>query len=70
MPNSRAMSVSETSHTPVPAAVFDQFPGRWVAVQRGSVLADAATLHELDADARVLDTATRFRVPEKGAKFF
>lgn len=64
------MSLSETSQPPVPAAVFDQFPGRWVAITRGVVLADAATLDELDADARVADTATRFRVPEKGAKFF
>jgi len=61
--------VVEISQPPVPAEVFDRFPGRWVAVDDGEVVADAATLEELEADERVGLDHTRFRVPEKDAKF-
>lgn len=62
--------VVEISEPPVPAEVFDLFPGRWVAVDDGEIVADAATLEELEADDRVGPGHTRFRVPEKDTKFF
>jgi len=63
-------AVVEISEPPIPAEAFVQFPGRWVAVHDGEIVADAPTLEELEADARVQPTDTCFRVPEQGAKFF
>jgi len=62
--------VVDISQPPVPAEVFDRFPGRWVAVDDGEIVADAPTLEDLEADERVGPAHTRFRVPEKDAKFF
>ena len=58
------------SRPPVPADVFELFPGRWVAIRDGAVVADAASRSELDSDPHVEPTDARFRVPEPGAKFF
>jgi len=63
-------AVVEISQLPVPAEAFERFPGRWVAVNDGDIVADALTLEELEADPRVGATDTCFRVPEEGAKFF
>jgi hypothetical protein len=62
--------VAEISGPPVPSDAFDRFPGRWVAVRDGDIVADADTLEELQADGHVSDDDTCFRVPEEGAKFF
>jgi hypothetical protein len=69
-PGAAMASVVEISEAPVPAEAFELFPGRWVAIDDGHIVADAATLEELDADERVGAADTRFRVPEEGAKFF
>jgi Family of unknown function (DUF5678) len=63
-------AVIEISQPPVPADAFDRFPGRWVAINDGDIVADAPTLEELEADERVSKNHTRFRVPEKDSKFF
>jgi hypothetical protein len=62
--------VAEISEPPVPSDVFDRFPGRWVAVRQGEAVADAPSLEELEANGRVNESDTCFRVPEEGAKFF
>lgn len=62
-------AVVEISPPPVPAEAFERFPGRWVAVRDGEIVADAGTLEELEADERVIATDTLFRVPEPNSKF-
>jgi hypothetical protein len=64
------MPVAEISGPPVPSDAFDRFPGQWVAVRDGEIIADASTLEELEADSRVTEADACFRVPEEGAKFF
>jgi hypothetical protein len=59
----------DISPLPVPVEAFDRFPGRWVAIRDGDVVADARTLEELEADARTGSSDTVFRVPEPGSKF-
>jgi hypothetical protein len=59
----------EISPPPVPAEAFERFPGRWVAVRDGDVVADARTLEELVASELVETTDTLFRVPEANSKF-
>jgi hypothetical protein len=49
---------------------FKRFAGRWVALKRGRVVADAESLEKLEADARVGRSDTRFLVPKKDSKFF
>lgn len=58
------------SQPPVPALAFQRFAGRWVALKRGRVVADAESLKKLEADARVGRSDTRFLVPKKDSKFF
>jgi hypothetical protein len=62
-------AVVEISPQPVPVEAFERFPGRWVALRDGDVVADARTLEELEADERVNAADTLFRVPEPGSKF-
>lgn len=62
-------SVVEVSPPPVPAEAFARFPGRWVAVRDGEVIADAATIEELEANPLVLPADAFFRVPEPNSKF-
>jgi len=59
----------EISPPPVPVGVFERFPGRWVALRDGDVVANARTLEELEADERATAADTLFRVPEPGSKF-
>jgi len=63
-------AVVEISPPPVPAEAFKRFPGRWVAIRDGDIVADARLLEDLEADTRVEITDTLFRVPEPGSKFF
>lgn len=62
--------VAEISQPPIPPEAFDRFPGKWVAIREGQVVADADTLEALEGDDRVKPSDTRFRVPERDAKFF
>lgn len=62
--------IAELSKSPVPPDAFEQFPGRWIAVRDGVVVADAATLDGLDANADVQATDVRFLVPESDSHFF
>jgi Family of unknown function (DUF5678) len=57
------------SPPPVPEDAFERFPGRWVAVRDGHIVADAATLEGLEADPKVSIADTFFRVPEPNSKF-
>ncbi len=61
--------VVEVSPQPVPAEAFERFPGRWVAVRDGEVIADAAKIEGLESDDRVEPDDTFFRVPEPNSKF-
>ncbi len=62
--------VAEFSQSPVPSEAFERFPGKWVAIRGGDVVAAADTLQALTADERVEDSDIRFRVPEPDAHFF
>jgi hypothetical protein len=61
--------VVEISPPPVPAEAFERFPGRWIAVRDGEIVADAHTIEDLEADERVGVLDTFFRVPEPNSKF-
>lgn len=61
--------VAEISPPPVPAEAFERFPGRWIAVRDGQIIADGRTIEELEADKLVAPDDTFFRVPEPNSKF-
>jgi hypothetical protein len=61
--------VVEISPPPVPAEAFERFPGRWVAVRDGEVVADGRTIEELESNELVAPGDTFFRVPEPNSKF-
>lgn len=63
-------AVVEISPPSVPAEAFERFPGRWVALRDGHIVADAETLEDLESNEQVEASDTRFRVPTAGAKFF
>jgi hypothetical protein len=63
------VAVVDISPPSVPIEAFDRFPGRWVALRDGVIIADARTLEELESDDRTESTDTVFRVPEPGSKF-
>ncbi len=62
--------VAQLSQSPVPSEAFERFPGKWIAIRSGEIVAAADTLELLTADEQVRDTDIRFRVPEPGANFF
>jgi hypothetical protein len=61
--------VVEISPPPVPAEAFKRFPGRWIAVRDGKIVADARTIEGLEANEMVEPLDTFFRVPEPNSKF-
>jgi hypothetical protein len=61
--------VAEISPPPVPAEAFKRFPGRWIAVRDGDVVADARTIEELEANELVEPLDMFFQVPEPNSKF-
>ena len=58
------------SKPPVPQEAFECFPGRWVALRDGQIIADAETEDELRQDERVESTDALFRVPEASTHFY
>ncbi len=67
------MAVAEPPHvaqSALPSGVADDYAGRWIAVRAGEVIADADTLDELAADARVRDDDTLYHVPPPNSAFF
>jgi len=64
------MATAELSKPPVPQEAFERFPGRWIALRDGAIIADAATEEELRQDDRVLPTDAPFRVPEASTHFY
>jgi hypothetical protein len=62
-------AVIEISPPPVPAEAFERFPGRWVAIRDGTIVAHAHDLEDLEADDDVAITDVLFQVPEPGSKF-
>lgn len=64
------MAIAEVSKSPVPQEAFDRFPGRWIALRDGEIVADAATDDELRQDDRVQSTDALFRVPEAATHFY
>jgi Family of unknown function (DUF5678) len=61
---------STISKPPVPQEAFDRFPGRWVALRDGEIIADAKTEEKLRQDERVESTDALFRVPETSTHFY
>jgi hypothetical protein len=61
--------VVEISPPPVPAEAFERFPGRWIAVRDGKIIADGRTVEDLQANSLIAAGDTFFRVPERNSKF-
>lgn len=59
----------EISPPPVPAEAFERFPGRWIAVRDGKIIADGRTVEDLQASSLIAPGDTFFRVPERNSKF-
>ena len=62
--------LAEVAKSPIPKEAFERFPGRWIALREGEIVADAATEDELERDDRVESTDTFFRVPDPSTHFF
>jgi hypothetical protein len=62
--------IAVVARAPVPAEAFERFPGRWIALRDGEVVADAATPEELRQDERVDADDTLFLVPDPSTHFF
>jgi hypothetical protein len=58
------------SKPPVPQEAFERFPGRWIALRDGKIVADAATEERLRRDKRVKSKDALFRVPETSTHFY
>jgi hypothetical protein len=58
------------SKPPVPQEAFERFPGRWVALRGGEVIADAKTREKLQQDEHVESSDTLFRVPDASTHFY
>lgn len=63
-------ATAEVSKSPVPQEAFERFPGRWIALRDGGIVADAATDNELRQDERVESTDALFRVPDASTHFY
>jgi hypothetical protein len=59
----------EISLPPVPAEAFERYPGCWIAVRSGDIVAAARTLEELDTNELVEATDALFRVPDSNSTF-
>ncbi|MFY9489125.1 MAG: hypothetical protein WAP35_10600 [Solirubrobacterales bacterium] len=67
----RLMSpVAELSQSPIPADAYDKFPGQWVAIRHGQIVANADSFEALKAREEVLESDVLFRVPEQNAHYF
>lgn len=64
------MAGTVTSKPPVPQEAFERFPGRWIALRAGEIVADADTREELQHDERVESTDALYRVPEPSTHFY
>lgn len=64
------MAVADVSKPPVPQEAFEHFPGRWIALRDGEIVADAETEEELRKDGRVEFGDVLFEVPEADAHFY
>ncbi len=64
------MAIAEVSKSPVPQEAFDRFPGRWIALRDGNIVADAETEDGLRQDDLVKSTDAFFRVPEASTHFY
>jgi hypothetical protein len=62
-------AVVEISPPPVPADAFERFPGLWVAIRDGNIVAHARDLEDLERNDDVAITDTLFQVPQPGSKF-
>jgi hypothetical protein len=61
---------AEISKSPVPQEAFERFPGRWIALRNGEIIADAETREELQQDDRVDSKDALYRVPEPSTHFY
>jgi hypothetical protein len=64
------MGSAVLSKPPVPQEAFEQYPGHWIALREGEVVADAPSEVELRADSRVESSDTLFSVPEASTHFY
>lgn len=61
--------IVEVSLPPVPAEAFERYPGRWIAVRDGRVVADGLTIEQLEANPHVESGDAFFRIPKTNSKF-
>jgi hypothetical protein len=58
------------SKPPVPEEAFELYPGRWVALRCGEVVAVAETREKLQKDERVESSDILFKVPDASTHFY
>jgi hypothetical protein len=56
--------MAEVTEGPVPSEAFERYPGQWVALRDGVVIAAAHDLAALEEDERVQPSDALFAVPE------
>ena len=61
---------STIAQSPVPAGAREEYPGRWIAVREGEVVASADALEALRADERVDVDDALYHVPPQGSYFY
>jgi Family of unknown function (DUF5678) len=59
----------EVARSPLPDGV-ERYPGRWIAIRGGEIVADADTFEALIDDERVDQKDVLYRVPERGSSFY
>ena len=64
------MSNTLTEQQAIPPAAFDDYPGKWIAVRDGAVVASADSLGELRANPEVTREDAVYVVPEQSTYFF
>lgn len=61
---------SNIAQSPLPAGASEKYPGKWIAVRAGEVVASADELEDLRADERIEPDDALYHVPPQGAYFF
>ena len=65
----RLTEPSPIAQSPLPTGTAKKYAGRWIAVRRREVVADAESLRVLVADERVKDDDALYHVPANSAFF-
>jgi hypothetical protein len=58
------------AESPIPQEAFEQYPGKWIAVRGGTIVAWADSLDELKSKPEVQDEDTLAPVPDPSTHFY